>query len=152
MQGRPIKVRVTLADSEYEGVTADNDLDIVSLVEFAILIDDEEGDVVPTGIPFEAGGDFMDAAVHRGLDSPDVVVVEGLACRGGNMRHLNSFNGGECDLVVLDGIPGKRAGCVGPCGDVTLLGFQVGEGVILAVDGSGVRGLLILQGGDEERS
>ena len=37
----------------------------------------------------------MDGAVCCGLDGPEVVVVEGLAACGGNMRCLYPFDGGE---------------------------------------------------------
>ncbi len=93
----------------------------------------------------------MDGAVRHSLDGPEVVVIEGLTTCGGNMWHLHSLDSGECDLVMLDGIAGKRAGRVGTCGDVPRWCLWIGEGVVLTVDGSGVRGLLILWGGDEER-
>src|SRR6266404_4207279 len=94
----------------------------------------------------------MYGAVRRGLDSPEVVVVEGFAARSGNVWRLHSLDGSERNLVVLDGVAGKWAGRVGTCGDVTRWCLWIGEGVVLTVDGSGVRGLLILRGRDEERS
>src|SRR6266404_2408326 len=105
-------------DSEYEGVTAKDDLDIVGLVNFAVFVNDEEGDMVPAGIAPEARRDFMDGAVCCGLDSPEVMVVEGLAARGGNVWRLHPFDSGERNLIMLDGISGKRTGRVGTCGDV----------------------------------
>jgi len=151
MQGRPIKMRVTFVDSENKGVAVHDDLDVVGVVEFAFFIDDDEGDVVPTSVSSEVLRDFVGGAVRRNLVGPDVVVVKGLACCGGNVRRLDSLDGGECDVFMLDGIPSEWARCVWMCGNVAFLGFQIGEGVVLAVDGSGVRGLLILRGGDEER-
>src|SRR5882757_1708623 len=94
----------------------------------------------------------MDGAVRCGLDSPEVVVVKGLATRSGNVWHLHSLDRSERDLVVLDRVTGKRAGRVGTRGDIPRWCLWVGKGVVLAVDGSGVSGLLILRGGDEERS
>ena len=41
-------------DSKYEGVVTDNDLDVVGLMKLAFLVDDEEWDVVPAGVSFEA--------------------------------------------------------------------------------------------------
>src|SRR6266404_6762553 len=94
----------------------------------------------------------MDGAVCCGLDGPEVVVVEGLAARSGNVWRLHSLDSSECNLIVLDGIPSKWARRVGTRGDVPRWCLWTGEGIVLAVNGSGVRGLLILRGGDKERS
>src|SRR6266404_3402681 len=94
----------------------------------------------------------MGGAIRRGLDSPEVMVVEGLAARSGNVWRLHSLDGSKRDLVMLDGVTGKRTGHVGTCGDIPRWCLWIGKGVVLTVDGSGVRGLLILQGRDEERS
>ncbi len=145
-------MRVTLADSENEGVAVHDDLDVVGMVKFAFFIDNDKWDVVPTGVSTKVLWDFVGGAVRRNLVGPDVVVVEGLTCCGGNVQHLHSFDGSERDMLVLDGISDERARCVGTCGGIPRWGLQIGKGVVLAVDGSGVRGLLILQGGDKERS
>jgi len=145
-------VRVTFADSKYKGVVVHDNLDVVSLVEFAVFVDNDEGDIVFPCIMPEVLWDVVEAAVWCSLDISDVMMVEGLAFHGGNMWCLDSFNSCECDLIVLDWMPDEQARQVGMCGDMVVLGFRIGKGVVLAVDGSGVRGLLILQGGDEERS
>jgi len=129
-----------------------DDLDIVSMVEFPFLVNDDEWDVVPTGVSAKVLRDFIGGAICCDLVGPDVVVIEGLARRGGNMWCLDSFDGGECDVLVLDGVSNEWPGCVWACGDIPQWGFWVGKGIVLAVNGSGVRGLLILQGRVEERS
>jgi|SRR6266404_513480 len=138
-------------DSEDEGIAAEDNLHEVSLMEFTVFVNDEEWDVVPAGITPEARRDFLYGAIRFGLDSPEVVVVESLTARSGNVRRLHSLDGSEHDLVVLDGVAGKRAGRVRTRGDMFRWCLWIGEGVVLAVDGSGVRGLLILRGRDEER-
>ena len=147
-----MKVRVTLVDSEYEGVVTEDDLDKVGLMKLAVFVDDNEGDVVLAGISPEARRDFVDGAIHRGLDGSEVVVIEGFTTCGGNMRRLYALDGCKRDLVMLDQVPSERARCIWARWDVSQLGFWIGEGIVLAVEGSGVRGLLILWGRDEERS
>ena len=105
-------------DSEYKGVTAEDNLDEVSVVKFTIFVDNEEWDVVPAGILSEARGDFMDAAVRHCLCGPEIVVIEGFPCCGGDMWRLHALDGRKRDLVVLDGIPDERARCVGTRGDI----------------------------------
>ncbi len=145
-------MRVTFADSKYKGVVVHDDLDVVGMVKFTFFVDDDKWDIVLAGVSMEVLWDFVAVAVRCGLGGPDVVMVEGLACHGGNVRHLDSFNGGNHDVLMLDRVSNEQAECVGMCGDIALLGLWIGEGVVLAVDGSGVRGLLILRGEDKERS
>src|SRR6266404_9393655 len=97
-----MKVRVTLVDSEYEGVVTEDDLDKVGLMKLAVFVDDNEGDVVLASISPKARRDFVDGAVHHGLDGSEVVVIEGFTTHGGNVRHLYTLDGCKHDLVMLD--------------------------------------------------
>src|SRR6266404_8957637 len=101
------------------------------MVELAFFVNDDEGDVVPSGISTKVLWDFVVGAICCTLVGPDVMMVEGLTRHGGNVQRGNPFDGGERDMLMLDGISDEQARCIGACGDIALLGFQVGEGVVL---------------------
>jgi len=80
----------------------------------------------------------VDGAICRGLDGPEVVMVEGLAAHSGNVWRLHSLDDSERDLVVLDGVAGERAGRVGTRGGIFHWCLWIGEDIVRTVDGMGL--------------